>query len=136
MTPGSHCAMFSCSNEWKYHEKQVVFPHVGILQLYTPKSEKDVCKWERLLSRCNRSDKISLSVRKCVWTNLKQDVVRRSSLIQLYIWRGLVPIEKAKRMSFPRWERQVLISLWSQTNDDAKRQSSSILRIWPTIITR
>ena len=40
MARGDHCAVYGCSNDRRYPEKQVVLPHVGILRFYSPKTRK------------------------------------------------------------------------------------------------
>ena len=63
MGRGDHCAVYGCSNDRRYPEKQVVLPHVGILRFYSPLNRKDVGKWERLLNR--RDFKVTLSTMVC-----------------------------------------------------------------------
>ena len=63
MARGDHCAVYGCSNDRRYPEKQLVLPHGGILRFYSPKSQKDVGKWERLLNR--RDFKVTLSTKVC-----------------------------------------------------------------------
>ncbi len=51
MAKGDHCAVYGCSNDRRYPEKQVIKPHVGILRFYSPKTQKDIVKWRKLLNR-------------------------------------------------------------------------------------
>ena len=63
MGRGDHCAVYGCSNDRRYPEKQVVLPDVGILRFYSPKSQKDIVKWERLINR--RDFKVTLNTKVC-----------------------------------------------------------------------
>ena len=63
MPKGDHCAVFGCSNDRRYPEKQVVKPHVGVLRLYSPLNVKDASKWEKLINR--RDFKVKLSTKVC-----------------------------------------------------------------------
>ena len=63
MPKGDHCAVFGCSNDRRYPEKQVIKPHVGVLRFYTPLNPKDASKWEKLINR--RDFKVKLSTKVC-----------------------------------------------------------------------
>ena len=51
MAKDDHCAVYGCSNDRRYPEKQMIKPHVGILRFYSPKTQKDIVKWRKLLNR-------------------------------------------------------------------------------------
>ncbi len=42
MPKTDHCAVFGCSNDRRYPEKNVVKPHVGVLRFYSPLNQKDI----------------------------------------------------------------------------------------------
>ncbi len=63
MAKGDHCAVYGCSNDRRYPEKQVIKPHVGILRFYSPKTQKDIVKWRKLLNR--KHFKVSSNTKVC-----------------------------------------------------------------------
>ena len=62
MPKGDHCAMFCCSNDRRYPEKQVVKPHVGILRFHSPPNVQDARKWKKLINRGDFIVKLSTKV--------------------------------------------------------------------------
>ena len=63
MRKGDHCAVFGCSNDRRYPEKQVVKPHVGVLRFHSPINVQVASKWEKLINR--RDFKVKLSTKVC-----------------------------------------------------------------------
>ena len=63
MPRGDHCAVWGCNNDRRYPEKQTIFPDVGILRFYSPKSKKDVLSWARSINRDHF--KVTMSTKVC-----------------------------------------------------------------------
>ena len=63
MPKGDHCAVFGCSNDRRYPEKQVVKSHVGVLRFHSPINVQEASKWEKLINR--RDFKVKLSTKVC-----------------------------------------------------------------------
>ena len=50
MGDGDYCAVYGCSNDRRKPEKDTVMDHVGKLRWYSPKDQKDILKWQKLLN--------------------------------------------------------------------------------------
>ena len=56
-------ANFGCSNDRRFPDRQVIKPHVGVLRFYSPKTPKEISKWEKLLSR--KCFKVTSTTKAC-----------------------------------------------------------------------
>ena len=74
MPKGDHCAVFGCSNDRRYPEKQIVKPHVGVLRFYSPLNVKDASKWEKLINRRDFKVKLSTKVSCNLFTTCNKPV--------------------------------------------------------------
>ena len=99
MPKGDHCAVFGCSKDRRYPEKQIVKPHVGVLRFYSPLNVKDVSKWERLINL--RDFKVKLSTKVC--SNHFQTGYRTKNCPNpsLYL-KGYDCPAKSKRRAYPK----------------------------------
>ena len=42
MPRGNHCAVYGCSNDRRFPDRQVIKPHVGVLRFYSPQTPKEI----------------------------------------------------------------------------------------------
>ena len=51
MGNGDHCAVWGCDNDRRNPLKQKILPQVGVLRFYSPQTQTDIVKWDKLIAR-------------------------------------------------------------------------------------